>query len=133
MNTKLFLLTLILFILSIYSYSQKDFKPAYIIKNGIDTIYGTGNISVDHEYCLFKRIHAQKHTKIYPDEIDAFRIIEGKYYVSREIQEENEKIHKFFEIFPGCIFTHGNRHGSKPDPAHIIKRSVFKWNIADVG
>jgi hypothetical protein len=64
-----------------------------------DTIYGVGNISKNQEYCLFKRFDAKEFTKYYPYEISAFRIIDGKYFVSREIKESNGKLNWYFLEF----------------------------------
>lgn len=77
-------------------FSQSDFLPSLIVNRQNDTIYGIGNVSKNQEYCLFKKFDAKDFTKYYPNEISAFRIIDGKYYVSREIEESNGKLNWYF-------------------------------------
>lgn len=73
------------------TFSQQGFKPCYIIKNKADTIFGTGNVSRNQDYCMFKRFTTNEYIQLLPSEIDAFRIIDGKYYISRQIAGFNEK------------------------------------------
>ena len=101
MNMKLrFSITLGLVIFCFQSlFSQSDFSPSLIVNRQNDTIYGVGNISKNQEYCLFKKFDAKDFTKYYPNEISAFRIIDGKYFVSREIKESNGKLNWYFLEF----------------------------------
>lgn len=77
-------------------YPLAAFPPSYIVNHENDTIFGTGNISDDFEYCLFKRINGSELITYYPNEISAFRIIDGSYYVSREIKNADGVAKWFF-------------------------------------
>ena len=83
------LLTIYLCILVQISFSQSDFKPAFIIKSSSDTVYGIGNMSKNQKYCLFKKAGSEEFTRYMPGEIKAFKIIEGKYYVPKHINENS--------------------------------------------
>ncbi|NJN25556.1 MAG: hypothetical protein HC819_06135 [Cyclobacteriaceae bacterium] len=101
MNTKLrFSLAMGLTIFCFQSlFSQSEFKPSLIVNLQNDTIYGIGNISKNQEYCLFKKFDAKEFTKYYPNELSAFRVINGKYFVSREIKESDNKAKWYFLEF----------------------------------
>jgi hypothetical protein len=67
------------------SYAQKDLGPGYIIDNKGDTIHGfilyrDGNMG---ESCNFRPSPQLKGINYLPSEIRAFRIDEGKYFISR--------------------------------------------------
>jgi hypothetical protein len=72
--------------------AQKDFKPGYIIKTTGDTIYGHIDFQGDllmSSICRFK--DKESVTKVYyPNDIAAFRFIDGKYYISRTVN--NKKV-----------------------------------------
>ncbi|MFB6343914.1 hypothetical protein ACE1ET_19485 [Saccharicrinis sp. FJH62] len=80
-------------------FSQSEFSPSLIVNLQNDTIYGVGNVSKNQEYCLFKKFDAKEFTKYFPNEIKAFRVIDGKYFVSREIKESNGKVNWYFLEF----------------------------------
>lgn len=77
-----------LIILSAQSlFSQTDFYPSFIVNHRNDTVYGMGNVNPSQEFCLFKTKDAPDYTKYNADEVVAFKIIDGKYYVSREVKD----------------------------------------------
>lgn len=98
MKPKISLLIIFTLLLLKFSVAQ-DYKPAYIIKNQRDTTFGTGFMSRDQETCTFKGISSDESILIHPEEIDAFRVIDGNYYVSRQIMESDGKIKWYFLEF----------------------------------
>lgn len=72
--------------------AQTDFRPGYIIKTFGDTIFGQIDYRGDllmSSLCKFKAV--DNTIKEYsPNDIEAFRFIERKYYVTREI--DNKKV-----------------------------------------
>jgi len=87
---KLFLLGLI-FLTGILN-AQTDFRLGYIIKSTGDTINGKIDYRGDllmSSVCRFKDKESEI-TEYYPNDITAFRFIDSKYYVSREIN--NKKV-----------------------------------------
>ncbi len=72
--------------------AQTDFRPGYIIKMIEDTIFGQIDYRGDllmSSICKFKD-NESKISEYYPKDIVAFRFIDSKYYVSREIN--NKKV-----------------------------------------
>jgi hypothetical protein len=69
-------------------YSQAQYKDGYIINNQNDTIYGliefSGEIN-NSELCKFKSTESESLVNYLPNNIKAFRFIDGKYFVSRTI------------------------------------------------
>lgn len=108
-------------------FSQAEFLPSLIVSHQNDTIYGVGNMSKNQEHCLFKSIDEEEYLKYYPDEINVFRIIGGKYYVSREITESNGKVKWYFLEFlvDGEIdlfaITSSGRYFIKKENEHFLE------------
>lgn len=93
-------LALIILFFSFYtSFTQTKFPPAFIVKSNSDTIYGVGDVSKNQRYCMFKKMGAKDYTKYSPGEISAIKIIDGKYYVSKQIEEPNGKTKWYFLEF----------------------------------
>jgi hypothetical protein len=84
--------TLIFFLCFKNTYSQKDYVASYIIKNNLDTVFGFGIISLDQKYCLFKKNNDSVVVKYNPGDIDALRIINGKYYKSMQIPFDTDSL-----------------------------------------
>ncbi len=68
-------------------HAQRDFRPGYIIKNSGDTLYGKIDYRNDllmSSVCTFK---ANDNTinEFLPKDILAYRLIDSKYYISREV------------------------------------------------
>ncbi len=73
-----------------FLHSQTDFRPGYIIKNSGDTLYGEIDYRGDllmGKICKFKlREDIFEYT---PDSIAAYRFIDSKYYITREVNGLN--------------------------------------------
>lgn len=71
---------------------DKDFRPGYIIKNSLDTIHGEidfrGELSMSKE-CAFRSKDSIE-TKYTPLDLHSYRFVDGKYYISKEV--DNEKV-----------------------------------------
>jgi len=68
--------------------AQTDFREGYIIENSGDTIYGEIDYRGDHRMsriCKFKNSN-KKVIEYFPEDLQAFRFIDSKYYVSKEIE-----------------------------------------------
>lgn len=89
MRTRLLLLAiLLLYGTLLTSIAQKDLKPGFIIRNQIDTISGYidlgSNVRNSNE-CRFYNAFDSELTIFTPDDIDAYRIENLKYYVSKNV------------------------------------------------
>lgn len=87
-------------ILVFFCYSvnaQSNFKNGYVVTVKGDTIHGSlkwQNDDQSSSRCIFRYESGQ--TKIYkPDDIAGYRFENGKYYVSRFVEQKN-KIHRVF-------------------------------------
>jgi len=93
-----FFFTLILCTTSVFS--QKDFRKGYIINNEGDTIYGyldyRGNKSSAIK-CLYKPDLKQDAIVYKPSDIKCYRFIDGKYYVSKSLNDSLDSEKLFLE------------------------------------
>ncbi|MBN1597553.1 MAG: hypothetical protein JW894_04625 [Bacteroidales bacterium] len=94
-------LRIVLFFFIAFSFrflsAQKNFEPGYLIRVPGDTVYGDIDNRGDyimHKTCRFKPNPNAAIKSYSPAEIYAYRFIDGKYYVSKEIDGEP----KFIEV-----------------------------------
>ncbi|HPI84757.1 MAG TPA: hypothetical protein PLR01_00175 [Bacteroidales bacterium] len=85
-------LIFLLFLLPGSIYGQGSSKAAYIISNDADTLFGAGNMGPEQDFCLFREIGSDDARVYNPDEISAFRYINGKYYVSKQIKNKSGEV-----------------------------------------
>jgi len=84
------LLLIGLFFLTSILNAQTDFRPGYVINNNGDTLNGEIDYRGDllmSSICTFKNKEGEI-IKYYPDDITAFRFVDNKYYISREINDK---------------------------------------------
>lgn len=94
-------LIFLLFGTIVHLYSQKDFKPGYIITNEGDTVFGQIDYRGDLYnafVCMFKGQNASEAIKYEPGQIKSYRFIDGKYYISRKVTIENKDREVFLEF-----------------------------------
>jgi hypothetical protein len=75
------------------SFSQSDFRKGFIITSSKDTVFGLIDYregSKPYKSCAFKKTEGESTTTYDPNEIRGYGFIEGKYFESREIKEENQ-------------------------------------------
>jgi hypothetical protein len=120
------------------AFSQTINKPAYIIKQ-TDTIYGIGYMGKNQQYIKFKSNYAANFIKILPEEIDAFRIIGGRYFISQQVVEYNKKLNWYFLEFlvDGEIdlysITDFGRFFIKKDDGKLVELKDNVENITTIG
>lgn len=82
------------------AWGQLNFKKGYIITNENDTVYGLINDGGGYrnsKICLFKQSH-KKVVKYHPGEIKAYRMVNDKYYASKEIEIKDTLKAVFLEV-----------------------------------
>jgi hypothetical protein len=87
---KLILIGLLIFTKALTA--QTDFRSGYVIKLSGDTLHGKIDYQSDllmSKNCKFE-YGGNRITNYLPDSIIAFKFIDGRYYVSREINEKRE-------------------------------------------
>ena len=96
---KLFFISVFLFSID-FCFGQSDYRAGFIINLSNDTIPGyinnKGNLKTLKK-CRFKDEVDSDYTDYSPEEIHGFRIYEGSYYVSMEIEKEGKKERYFIE------------------------------------
>lgn len=88
---KLAVFLIVLLSSTLLATAQSDFKPGYIITHEEDTVYGTIDLRANytmHKKCVFIAEGNDSAISYSPEEIIAYRFIDGKYYASKEIYEQ---------------------------------------------
>ncbi len=94
-------LLLLLVSASMLVQGQLNYKPGHIVTNAKDTIVGQindGGGIRNAKYCLFRETEDSKATRYYPGDIEAFSISGEKYFVSRQISNDNVSKICFLEV-----------------------------------
>jgi hypothetical protein len=81
-------------------FSQKDYRPGYIITHSFDTIHGLINLRSNYQNCRSCEFKAESNSEpktFLPHELYGYRIENSKFYISREINLNNEKQFVFLE------------------------------------
>lgn len=80
--------------------SQTEFKDGYVIISLSDTIYGkidNKDYYSNSQYCDFLNPKTNSVTRYKPDQIFGYRFINGKFYVSKNIEIDNKSVVLFME------------------------------------
>ena len=91
---------------AISTYCQTDFRPAYYITHDNDTIHGLIDYRGDQrntKVCIYRSDEDSDPVNFGPDEIAAFRFQQGKYYISKWLEINNEKSQVFAEYLVNGI------------------------------
>jgi hypothetical protein len=101
-----FSIVLFMLCISYASLGQTDFRPGYIITNVFDTIYGQIDYRGDlrlAKTCVFKKDSKSESISYQPGDIFSFRFEQGKYYVSKIVETENDQKEVFLEFLVNGI------------------------------
>jgi len=82
-------------------HSQNDWKAGYIIKNSGDTVFGwieNRDSKANSNHCYFRKDEVSKTIQYGPTELSGYRFNDGKFYVSKNIADE-DTIRKLFLEF----------------------------------
>lgn len=82
---------------------QLNFKKGYVITNENDTVYGLindGGAYRNSKVCVFKQ-SKKKVVKYHPGEIKAYRMVDDKFYASKEIEIMDTPKPVFLEVVVG--------------------------------
>lgn len=71
------------------AFSQNDYQPGFIITNENDTAYGIIEYGISRQFnfstCRFKQNETQQLQEYSPQDIKAYRILDNKFYISKNI------------------------------------------------
>ncbi|MFW5657431.1 MAG: hypothetical protein ACOC0C_07420 [Bacteroidota bacterium] len=91
------------FLFLIFSFNlaaQTDFREGYVITSDNDTLFGTIDYRgavLNSRRCVFKSNNDAKQKVFSPDDILAYRFIDGKYYISQALPGEDNPSRVFLE------------------------------------
>src|SRR5688572_10428640 len=95
---KVIVLHILFLIISIPSFSQKDFRPGYILQNG-DTIKGLVDYRSDQRnarICTFKASSESAVQTFKPTELSGFGFTKGQSYETQLVSREDNKTKAIF-------------------------------------
>lgn len=123
--------------------AQSDFRDGYIIKNNNDTIVGLidykGNNS-NSKKCIFKYDVNSESQMFFPTDLIAYRFIDGKYYITKQISKSGTKEMIFLEYLINGktdIFYYRDIEGEHylidiNGEIHELKKEEFEITIDNV-
>ena len=105
--------------------AQRDYREGYIITNEWDTIYGwidyRGDIR-NSQVCSFKETEAGQATDYSPLDIVAYRFIDSKFYISKNIGDDDFPKQIFLEyLVNGMANLYFHRESNSKDLYYIEK------------
>ena len=106
MKKRIFLFCLILMQFFVLNYGQKGYTPGYVVTNEFDTLRGYIKLKTNIENsksCDFTAGENQIQKNYLPSNIKAYRILNSKYYVSKEIEIDSVKKNVFLEYLVNGI------------------------------
>jgi hypothetical protein len=114
-NLKTILASLLLIISFYPVFSQRDFYPSYIINRQADTIYGMGSLGRAQLILHFKAEGSETVQELKANEVREFRIIDGRYFVSKEITEPDGILRRYFleKLIDGKIDLYAINKGTR--------------------
>jgi len=100
------LITFFMLGISYFSYGQTDFRPGYYVTHDLDTIYGLIDYRGDRRNttsCNFRSSEDSDIVNFDPSDIKAYRFIQGKYFISKWVDVEDESQLYFVEYLVNGI------------------------------
>lgn len=105
-SLKFSLLIFVLFTALLKGMAQTDFREGYYITLENDTVFGLvdyrGEVK-NSQVCIFKQEELSAPVKFEPTEIQGYRFIDGKFYISNQINTANEEKTVFLEFLVNGI------------------------------
>jgi hypothetical protein len=105
---KLRFLLLIALIFCVNAYSQYGFRPGYIEKHdgttedGLINLHGSG---FNAKKCEFKKTEESASVVFLPEDINAYRITNSKYFVSKKVTINGIETNVFLECLISGVAT----------------------------
>ena len=123
------LFIIVLLMTSIGVWAQRDYRKGYIISIEQDTIYGwidyRGDIR-NAKVCSFKKSETGQATEYAPSDIAAYRYIDSKYYVSKNIGTTDAPKQVFLEyLVNGMAKLYYHRDDNAHDYYYVEKDEQF--------
>lgn len=107
------------------SIAQTDFRPGYIITNKNDTLHGLIDYRGDarnSKICVYKENETSASKEYLPGQIKAYRFLESKYYVSKNISGNEIKKELFLEFLVNGIADLYYYRETNDSPHYFIEK-----------
>jgi len=105
-SLKFYLLIFLIFTALLNGMAQTDFREGYYITLENDTVFGLVDYrgeAKNSQVCIFKKEELSVPVKFEPTEIQGYRFIDGKFYISNQINTGNEEKTVFLEFLVNGI------------------------------
>ena len=106
MQKTIYLFLVVILFFTIQGKAQTDFRPGYYITNENDTIFGLidyrGEIR-NSKVCVYKKDAGSESSVFQPFEIDSYRFLGSKFYVSKMVPDGEDKNPIFLEYLVNGI------------------------------
>jgi hypothetical protein len=110
-------------------FSQRDFKPGYIVTNKYDTVLGfidDKSSTASLKSCLFKKKIDEETVEYFADDIVSYRYTNGRYFISYRIVDKKYADPVFFEyLLKGKIQIYRAKKLDKGSSFYVKKDSVL--------
>ncbi len=122
-------LFIILIFIAINGWAQRDYRKGYIITHEMDTIYGwvdyRGDV-LNAKVCSFKKNETDKAVEYMPEDITAYRFVDSKYYVSKNVDNGDVTKQVFLEyLVNGMASVYYYRDNNLQDHYYLEKDESF--------
>lgn len=125
MNKKLLLIVISGLLAHLNLAAQENLVSGYILKSSTDTVYGyIDDINYHHnsKYCDFSLNKTDSIIRYYPEDIFGYRFINGKYYVSKNIEIDDINVTLFMEyLIDGELDFYFRQDESKINHFYVSK------------
>ena len=116
-----------MFVLITSGFSQTDFRPGFYITWNNDTVYGLVDYRGENRnssFCIFKENQESEPIQFEPSEIQAYRFVDSKYFVSKKINTTEGEKQVFVEFLVNGIkdlFYYDNAYFIEGENGVLIK------------
>lgn len=114
-NKRLFLAFLLFGFITFSSFSQADYMPGYLLLTKNDTLFGLIDNNSDvtnSKICRFRKSENEQVQEFFPKTIIGYKIIDGKYYLSKDVLVGTQAESRFLEcLVEGTLSLYFYRSG----------------------
>lgn len=114
-NKRLYLAFLLFGVIAFSGFSQADYKPGYLLLTKNDTLFGLIDNNSDDsnsKICRFRKSENEQVQEFFPKTIIGYKIIDGKYYLSKDVLVGTQAESRFLEcLVEGTLSLYFYRSG----------------------
>jgi hypothetical protein len=99
MKFKILVLSILVLLTVKMAFAQQDYEPGFLVTWQNDTIHGEGMVLRSHLELLFRPNNETSFRRFSPLEAKQFRANNGRFYVSKEILDQDGEVRPYFLEF----------------------------------